>query len=597
MLGAPPPLEPTPPVQQQGGGGGGAGQLEEQLNGLRSSVSSLQEQIRQSESNLTAQWTALQQQQRQQVEGAVHAAQGTRLERISKEAGLPLVGLDTLLQPILDTCTKDSISAGKSWIFQTAVGPDTQRLVAEHLVWRVTQPGTAFTQRLHLVYLVNDVLHHCVRKGAGDLQAALEAVAVPLYCAAATVAGETEIGKLTKLISLWEDKNKFFSEETIQAMKEPERSLARYKEELAEQYREAAEEVEKTVSATFAGYKQQHQQFVDHANGQVEQQQRQVEDLETRLGRTTPAPAPPGRRSSRWDRAAPGSAPPPAVDVTRPPPGFAPAAPAAEPEPTRPTVPYYDLPAGLMVPLVKQEDSGYRPLDPALIRLPPPQPPSERLLAAVELFYSGPSHERPRDTEGWEKLGLYEWSRDKQAAIRRKQEDIESGARARSPSPPSEDRESSPEQTVPGGKREARPRVKKRYRSRSRSKSRTRSGSRGSTPPRSGGRAQRSPSPEQAVVAGPGGGQLDNSNKGHQMLARMGWRGAGLGATEAGITQPVEAAEPRDKGEYRGMGVQQDPFESFRKQKAGSFYTRMQEIQDERSQQGGKGGEAGQGSN
>ena len=58
LLGAPPPLEPTPAGQQQGGGG--AGQLEEQLNGLRSSVSSLQEQIRQSESNLTAQdgyWT------------------------------------------------------------------------------------------------------------------------------------------------------------------------------------------------------------------------------------------------------------------------------------------------------------------------------------------------------------------------------------------------------------------------------------------------------------------------------------------------------------------------------------------------------------
>ena len=39
----------------------------------------------------------------------------------------------------------------------------------------------------------------------------------------------------------------------------------------------------------------------------------------------------------------------------------------------------------------------YKPLDPAALRLPAPQPPSERLLAAVEAFYSPPSHERPRN--------------------------------------------------------------------------------------------------------------------------------------------------------------------------------------------------------
>ena len=39
----------------------------------------------------------------------------------------------------------------------------------------------------------------------------------------------------------------------------------------------------------------------------------------------------------------------------------------------------------------------YKPLDPSMLRLPAPQPPSERLLAAVEAFYSPPSHERPRN--------------------------------------------------------------------------------------------------------------------------------------------------------------------------------------------------------
>ena len=42
-------------------------------------------------------------------------------------------------------------------------------------------------------------------------------------------------------------------------------------------------------------------------------------------------------------------------------------------------------------------DCEYKPIDPKDIRLPIPQPPSERLLAALEAFYAPPSHDRPRD--------------------------------------------------------------------------------------------------------------------------------------------------------------------------------------------------------
>ena len=46
---------------------------------------------------------------------------------------------------------------------------------------------------------------------------------------------------------------------------------------------------------------------------------------------------------------------------------------------------------------VQLEEVDYRPLDPKDIRLPPPMAPSERLLAAVDAFYTPPSRERPRD--------------------------------------------------------------------------------------------------------------------------------------------------------------------------------------------------------
>lgn len=103
-------------------------------------------------------------------------------------------------------------------------------------------------------------------------------------------------------------------------------------------------------------------------------------------------------------------------------------------EEVKPTAPYYELPAGLMVPLIRLEDYDYKPLNPDDLRLPPPIPPTERLLSAIEAFYAPPSHDRPRDGEGWEKLGLYEYYKVKNAARKTKEEEIENGLRARSKS-------------------------------------------------------------------------------------------------------------------------------------------------------------------
>ncbi|KRY11094.1 Calcium homeostasis endoplasmic reticulum protein [Trichinella patagoniensis] len=81
-----------------------------------------------------------------------------------------------------------------------------------------------------------------------------------------------------------------------------------------------------------------------------------------------------------------------------------------------PPCPYYKLPAGLMLPLIHMSDNTYKPLDTQSIRRIPFVLPSDRLLGAIEAFYSPPSHEHPRDIDGWEKLGLYEFYMNKSAA-------------------------------------------------------------------------------------------------------------------------------------------------------------------------------------
>ena len=50
--------------------------------------------------------------------------------------------------------------------------------------------------------------------------------------------------KLSKLITLWTSKNKFFSEDTLDAMKNPGNSFITYKSDLERKFRTAVEEVE-----------------------------------------------------------------------------------------------------------------------------------------------------------------------------------------------------------------------------------------------------------------------------------------------------------------------------------------------------------------
>ena len=65
-----------------------------------------------------------------------------------------------------------------------------------------------------------------------------------------------------------------------------------------------------------------------------------------------------------------------------------------------PTAPYWELPAGLMCPLINLKDVDYEPIDPKNIRLPPAIPPSNRLLAAVDAFYACATPDKSRNADG-----------------------------------------------------------------------------------------------------------------------------------------------------------------------------------------------------
>ncbi|XP_047368884.1 calcium homeostasis endoplasmic reticulum protein isoform X1 [Vespa velutina] len=624
--------------------GGPPAWLQTELANLQSQQTTLQEQVRQSEQNLAAQHAALMAQQQGRVEDAVRQAQETALQNSAQSTNTDLTAFDTVLQPIIDSCTKDSISAGKAWILQNSVTPQSNQVVADHLLKKVIQ-GSTFSHKLHIIYLVNDVLHHCARKKSMDLRKAMESVVVPMFCNTSLAASEEQLNKLNKLLSLWESKNNYFDEGIIDKLKQPSASWSEYQANLVSQHASAITPITTSTKQTFDNYQAQHQAFVTHALRQIQNIEQQKIAIDQQLKAPPPPPpqmnqqnmslppnhtGPSGPMGSDvnfsqpppgWG-VAPGNEPPPFANVplpdfSKPPPGFGPPPVIHEPsvEDLMPSMPYFELPAGLMVPLIKLEDGEYKPLDPDAIRLPPPAPPSDRLVAAVEAFYAPPNHDSPRDSDGWEKLGLYEYYKAKNSARKRKEEDIVAGIRqkSKSPSPILRPRSKSPSPPKKRYRSKSRSRSRSRSRGRSRSRSptanhrrnsrnsnhntrsrRRRNSNKDRSPERRLDRQDRSPTPPSFLGStyskAPQEISLDESNKGHQLLKKMGWGGAGLGANEQGIEAPISGGEIRDKNDqYKGVGINlNDPYENFRKSKGQAFITRMKARAEERAEERGE---------
>ncbi|XP_018095302.1 calcium homeostasis endoplasmic reticulum protein S homeolog isoform X1 [Xenopus laevis] len=798
----------------------------------------IEDLIQQSQWNFQQQEQQLLSLRQEQITAAVAHAVEQQMQKLQEETQLDPTEFDNLLQPIIDTCTKDAISVGKNWMFSNAKSPQHCELMAGHLCNHITAEGACFELRLHLIYLINDVLHHCQRKQARDLLAALQKVVVPIYCTSFLAVEEDKQQKIARLLLLWE-KNGYFDEATIQQLQSPALGLGQHQAALLTEYSSMVQPVLVAFQQQLQTLKTQHEEFVTG----LQQQQIQIPVMEPIPETPVPAPAPvpvpvlpppeevkptmaiptpaefepppapvpdpnagggrgpppheqsPHNKPPWFDQPQPiapwgqqqpceqppfphHSAPPhcppwsnshegmwneqrdpnwnsepesawnnqreppwnnqfdapwsnqheqppwggggqrdPHFRMQRPPhfrgpfpphqqhppqfnqpphphnfnrfpphfiqeefpprhpferppfphrfdfpqgdfpadmgpphhhqghrmphsnmsehppwggpqhPDFVPPPHGFNGQPPHmrrqgpphinhddpslvPNVPYFDLPAGLMAPLVKLEDHEYKHLDPKDIRLPPPMPPSERLLAAVEAFYSPPSHDRPRNSEGWEQNGLYEFFRAKMRARRRKGQDKRnrpSRSRSRSnsqgqSSSRSNSRSSSRSYSRSHSRSRSRSRSYSKSKSRSRSRSRSsrshsrsRSRSKSFSPERRRRSRSRSATPPSSsgLGSGPAGPvpnvRLGEENKGHQMLVKMGWSGAGgLGANEQGIQDPIKGGDIRDKwDQYKGVGVSLgDPYENYRRNKSYSFIARMK-ARDENLKAGG----------
>lgn len=269
---------------------------------------SMDELIQQSQWNLQQQEQHLLALRQEQVTAAVAHAVEQQMQKLLEETQLDMNEFDSLLQPIIDTCTKDAISAGKNWMFSNAKSPPHCELMAGHLRSRITAEGAHFELRLHLIYLINDVLHHCQRKQARELLAALQKVVVPIYCTSFLAVEEDKQQKIARLLQLWE-KNGYFDDSIIQQLQSPALGLGQYQATLITEYSAVVQPVQLAFQQQIQTLKTQHEEFVNSLAQQPPPPppQLQMPQLEADVKATPPPPAPPP---------APAPAPAPALPPT-----------------------------------------------------------------------------------------------------------------------------------------------------------------------------------------------------------------------------------------------------------------------------------------
>ncbi|KAL3077169.1 hypothetical protein niasHS_013158 [Heterodera schachtii] len=642
---------------------------EMEIQRIEEQIKSLRNQITESESNLKAHELALNSQKQAKVEALWTAKEDKRIADLIKQVGLNIAAFEKLIDRLHDSGSKETISNSKKWIFDNCNSDRLREIILTYLLHRVRERRSSDAFRLHVLYLINDWAHYCQRKKLDSIRQMLSRYVPKLYAYACSspmaASNNTFVDKLEKLVGVWEG-HKYFDDGCYKQLRNPSATmLAEQTATVAEQHQLAAE-VDKEIVDTLGAYTKQHKEYEQHVLTKVAEREKalrecreKAENERKRLAAEREKAEQMRRRSTRFDQTIPlpsTNSPhkiPSLLEINPPPhspavhqqpclgngpssmgPSFPPLPPTAAPPPMAhfappqqrppvdliPKAPYYELPAGMMVPLIGIEDITYESLREKDLRLPPPEAPSDQLMREIDRFYIAlqppPPVDCVRDADGWEVNGLLEYYIKKreqkvklEAELKEKGKTFEDAItnkyvppqptkksepkKSKSRSPPSSSSSASSSSSTSGGESSSESSSRSRSRSRSRSSSRSRSTSplnqksQSPTFKRRRRSRTRSPTPEDRPSFGGFAAPIKTTprsavsfkmpalplnretNKGAQLMAKMGWEGKGLGAKEQGIEEPVGGGEVRDKMEqFRGLGSKPDIYEEYRKQKS-----------------------------
>ncbi|CAH8833142.1 unnamed protein product [Trichobilharzia szidati] len=228
--------------------------------------------IEQSEKNLAAQHESLLARQEVEIHELLDKKREENVRKAGEKLNMSWEQMNEMIQPLIEACTKENISKGKSWIVDKMTeSPELTKLMSDYLIARASATRVSFDLRLHLVYLLNDLLHHSKRRGApAHLQEALQETVPIIFCLATEIADEEQKAKINRVLSLWET-NSYLPAEVLVKMRPPESSkfLTEWKESQSKPYEVEIDKIKSNIKNQYTSLERQHQEFADHVRRQL----------------------------------------------------------------------------------------------------------------------------------------------------------------------------------------------------------------------------------------------------------------------------------------------------------------------------------------
>ena len=132
--------------------------------------------------------------------------------------------------------------------------------------------------RLHLIYFINDMIHHGNKKGISLIKKHLELVVLPCFCYAIEKIEQGKRSKMNMLLDLWE-KNRYFSEEVIAKLRDPSTNWHVYENERERENSAIRTSVEAEAQRQLDSYEKQNKDFIEHSNNQINYIQLQINQI------------------------------------------------------------------------------------------------------------------------------------------------------------------------------------------------------------------------------------------------------------------------------------------------------------------------------
>jgi len=110
-----------------------------------------------------------------------------------------------------------------------------------------------------------------MRKGAVDLQKALEEMVIPMFCYSKVLeaANDDHTAKLNKLLNLWETKSNYVSAGAADKLRNYGQSWIEYQNELITRHAVVVSQIAQNIQKTYESYQAQHTLFCQHVTQSI----------------------------------------------------------------------------------------------------------------------------------------------------------------------------------------------------------------------------------------------------------------------------------------------------------------------------------------